>query len=166
MADHKVTINSGYVLVPPTIPMLGAPPIQHKTVVTFENLEGDACMLTFALPSPFGTPTIVIPNKKKAKPMVTVNPTIETSYHYTCGPAPAATPEVPTDLGNGIIIVDPTGPVPEGDRSKAKRKNTSKSKGGSKAASKAKGKGAAKAKGNSKSKAKAKSNAGGKAKRR
>ena len=87
MANHKVTIRPGYVLDPPTI---GGPtnPIYKGDTVTFTNLEGDACVLHFDPPSPFGQPTIgPIPNNGSQSPEVTATVKNRQSFPYTCEPA-------------------------------------------------------------------------------
>jgi len=169
MADHTVTVKPGYALDPQTI---GGPPnpIRKGDVVTFVNQEGDACMLLFTPPSPFGKPTIgPIANGASESPKVTGTVTHQQRFPYKCTPAittagatptaSAATPSAtsslgtPQDPGDGIIIVDPPG---GGQPAASATTTTPKPASISKATTKPKSKAAGKAK-SSKSKPKAKS---------
>lgn len=152
MADYTITITNQCTAEPSRIPPTGG--CKTSETVSFQKEPSGTAVVTFDIPpgSPFSENPVNVPASDLP---ITARPSVTTTYTYKVTNCTNALSSA-GDGGGGIIIVDGTGPGPQG--------HPGKRTGGKKATAKksATAKRSAKAAGKSKPKAKGKKSGGAK----
>lgn len=146
MADYTITITNQCTAEPSRIPPTGG--CKTSETVSFQKEPSGTAVVTFDIPpgSPFSENPVNVPASDLP---ITARPSVTTTYTYKVTNCTNALSSA-GDGGGGIIIVDGTGPGPQGHpgkRTGGKKAGAAKKSATAKRSAKAAGKSKPKAKG-------------------